>query len=117
LTARTDPIAPLQWILKPTAPPERGRYEIHLPSDTAIKRVFHATIAISPDGKRIVYAAKREGVRQLYLRDADRFASLPIQGTQGDTAYVFFSPDGQNIGFFDIPERKLKKVSVTCLVH
>lgn len=51
-------------------------------------------IAISPDGRRVVYGANR----QLHLRPLDADESTPIANTE-DAAAPFFSPDGQSIGF------------------
>jgi hypothetical protein len=51
-------------------------------------------IAISPDGRRIVYGANR----QLHLRPLDAAEPTAIAGSE-DGATPFFSPDGQSIGF------------------
>jgi serine/threonine-protein kinase len=64
---------------------------------------------VSPDGRKLAYAVRVRGVRQLYIRDLDRFESRPIAGTEG--AYSpFFSPDGQSVGFFTA--NALKKVAL-----
>jgi serine/threonine-protein kinase len=69
------------------------------------------SIAISPDGKYLVYVGVDTlGTRRLYLRDRmNDFEATPIRGTEGAT-YPFFRPDGQWIGFF--AEDKLRKVSI-----
>jgi serine/threonine protein kinase len=55
--------------------------------------------AVSPDGRKIVYATQTlRGVSQLYLRDLEEIESTPISGTEGGYN-PFFSPDGQWIGF------------------
>jgi serine/threonine-protein kinase len=66
-------------------------------------------LALSPEGRRIVYVADRAGTSQLYVRNMDSFDSTPIPGTMG-AASPFFSPDGQWVGFF--ADGKLKKVSL-----
>jgi serine/threonine-protein kinase len=67
------------------------------------------SIAISPDGSRIVYVANLGGTPRLVVRDLDRFQSRTIPGTDG--AYgPFFAPDGQSVGFFS--RNTLKKVSL-----
>ena len=68
------------------------------------------SLAISPDGRRIVYVAVREIERQLYVRDVDGFDALPLAGTDG-ADQPFFSPDGEWLGFF--ANGKLKKVRLT----
>jgi serine/threonine-protein kinase len=67
------------------------------------------TLAISPDGSRIVYAAATGDTMQLYLRTLDDFASRPIAGTEGGFA-PFFSPDSQSVGFFT--RSKLRTISL-----
>jgi Tol biopolymer transport system component len=62
-------------------------------------------IAVSPDGRKIVYFAES----QLYLRYLHELLPTPIAGTEG-ASYVFFSPDGESVAFFT--PGKLKKVSL-----
>jgi serine/threonine-protein kinase len=70
----------------------------------------NTTVAISPDGRRLVYAARGpHGEQQLAVRLLDQTQPTLIPGTEGGFD-PFFSPDGQWIGFF--AENKLKKVSV-----
>ncbi|MCG8607474.1 protein kinase, partial [bacterium] len=55
--------------------------------------------AISPDGRKIVFAAQNpRGVSQLYLRNLEEIEPTAISGTEGGHD-PFFSPDGQWIGF------------------
>jgi eukaryotic-like serine/threonine-protein kinase len=56
-------------------------------------------IAISPDGKRVVYSAQRGGATQIYARRLDSFEATPLDGTENGVA-PFFSADGQWIAFF-----------------
>ena len=56
---------------------------------------FTDTLAISPDGTKLVYGANR----QLYLKWLSQTESQPIPGTQ-DAYSPFFSPDGEWIGFY-----------------
>ncbi|HTL46040.1 MAG TPA: protein kinase [Vicinamibacterales bacterium] len=66
-------------------------------------------LALSPDGRSVVYVAQRQGVQQLFRRTLDQVDPLPIAGTEGGEC-PFFSPDGQWIGFFG--DGALKKVPV-----
>jgi serine/threonine-protein kinase len=66
-------------------------------------------LAISADAKRLVFAARREDMIQLYLRSLDSPDVVEIPGTVG-AAMPFFSPDGTWIAFF--VGGKLKKVAV-----
>jgi serine/threonine-protein kinase len=67
-------------------------------------------MALSPDGSKLVYAATKDGVAQLYLRARNQMTTIPIRDTQ-DARHPFFSPDGEWIGFFTNTE--LKKVPVS----
>ena len=65
-------------------------------------------VALSADGRRLVYTAAVNSTTSLYLRVLDRLDSTPLPGTEG-AAGPFFSPDGNSVGFF--AGRKLKRVS------
>jgi len=55
-------------------------------------------IAISPDGRQIVFVGPGQGSSQLWLRRLDQLTSTPIAGTDGGYS-PFFSPDGRQVGF------------------
>ena len=57
------------------------------------------SLAISRDGRYLVYVVERGETRSLKLRALDQFESRPIAGTEGAFA-PFFSPNGEWIGFF-----------------
>jgi serine/threonine-protein kinase len=80
----------------PAEPPQILHVSVRLPPDQRIVAAGNdlVRIAISPDGKRIVYGANR----QLHLRPLDAAESTPIANSEEGTA-PFFSPDGQSIGF------------------
>jgi Tol biopolymer transport system component len=68
------------------------------------------TVAISPDGTRIVFLTRGAGGRQmLATRLLNQPKATPMSGTEAGTA-PFFSPDGQWVGF--VADGKLKKVAV-----
>jgi serine/threonine protein kinase/Tol biopolymer transport system component len=59
-----------------------------------------ANPAISPDGRRIAYPARRPGgPAMLWVRDLDSFVAQPLNGTEG-ADQPFWSPDSKNLGFF-----------------
>jgi len=67
-------------------------------------------VAISPDGRRIVFLTRNTERFQLYVRALDQLEAQPLQGL-GQARGPFMSPDGNWIGFFDEPD-VLRKVAV-----
>jgi serine/threonine protein kinase/Tol biopolymer transport system component len=96
------------WNLKPSFLPE-PRQVTRFPLD-ADGITPMTGMAISRDGSRLVYAATKDGIQQLFLRARNQMTATPIQDTN-DASYPFFSPDGNWIGFFTGSE--LKKVSLS----
>jgi serine/threonine-protein kinase len=69
--------------------------------------------AISPDGTRVVYAARREdGVEALFLQSADELEPRLIAGTEYGRG-PFFAPDGLSLGFVGGSDDKLYRLSLT----
>ena len=97
------------WNLKPSAPAQIYRYEVPLPG----YRIFNLgpwnVLAISPDGTKLVYAMNN----QLHLYLMETGEHRPISGANGEIGNIFFSPDGQWVGFWAIRERMLKKIAIT----
>jgi serine/threonine protein kinase/Tol biopolymer transport system component len=87
------------WTTLGPRAPEAGSLSItrfvFQPPPTAL--LGAGSIALSPDGTRLIYAA-RDGAG-LYSRRLDQLEVEPQAGTEGGTL-PFFSPDGQSIGFF-----------------
>ncbi|HEX6406833.1 MAG TPA: protein kinase [Gemmatimonadales bacterium] len=55
-------------------------------------------LALSPNGRTLVYSGPADGGNRLWLRRLDQLDGTPIVGTEGASSPVF-SPDGQRIGF------------------
>jgi len=96
-------------LVQPTQYPARdvSRFAINLTVATLAED--RSVVAISPDGKRLVYVATTGDSSQLYLRAMDQLESKPIAGTEGGRL-PFFSPDSQWVGFF--AEGKIRKASL-----
>ena len=93
------------------------RLEIRLPNAGPLVQAWsmplgtgQPSLAISPDGSRLVYVLENEGVTRLYLRGLDQLNATPVPNTEGAFG-PFFSPNGRWIGFFS--DNKLKKVAVS----
>ena len=56
-------------------------------------------VAISPDSRTVVFAGSEGGGRRLYRRRFDSAEISAISGTE-DAEAPFFSPDGDQVGFF-----------------
>ena len=83
---------------------------IALPQGQSVSVQQTAALAISSDGRRVVYRGSGTNGQQLYLRDLDSFRTTRIPDTQGAES-PFFSPDGQWVAF--TAQGKLKKVALT----
>jgi eukaryotic-like serine/threonine-protein kinase len=68
-----------------------------------------ASLAISPDGLKIVSAGTSEDQSQLWLRSLDSPVPRALAGTDG-ASLPFWSPDNRSIGFF--ADAQLKKVNL-----
>jgi len=98
---------------------ETSAWTIPLPEDMRIRMPgpggkfdYSRLLAISSDGRKIVFAAapEPEGEVRLYLRDRQSTEVGPIAGTEGGRG-PFFSPDGRWLAFFS--GTRLLKVSLS----
>jgi len=82
----------LRYLRQPPSPETR--------LDIAIRPSFQpSSVAISPDGRLIVFAAGGEGGSRLWLRSLASASEEPLEGTEG-ASYPFWSPDSRSLGFF-----------------
>ena len=73
-------------------------------------RPTRTAIALSPDGKTLVFGAIWGGRQQLYARAMDQLSATLMAGTSGGYN-PFFSPDGQWVGFGS--DGELRKVPLS----
>ena len=93
--------AGLTWLLMSSSTPTTGavtRSVVPLAPAEELALRWTSSVAISPDGRSVVYVGNRDGARELYLRRLDELEAEPIEGTKG-ARMPFFSPDGQWVGF------------------
>lgn len=70
---------------------------------------YSMRLALSHDGRRLAYVSEAiDRTPLIYLRQLGSATTSPVAGTEGATG-VFFSPDGEQLGFF--AGGKLKKIS------
>jgi eukaryotic-like serine/threonine-protein kinase len=99
-----------------TLAPDLIQFAIELPENMAFgapgrgyRANFAPQLAISPDGRHVVFVAGAQSAFQLWLRPFASAKARPIEGTEGG-AFPFWSPDSQFIAFF--AGAKLKKVAI-----
>jgi serine/threonine-protein kinase len=85
------------------------RFTIPLPTDSAIVS-YRPTLALSPDGRNLVFVAKQGDTVWLFRRSLDTMTTERIEGTE-EAYEPFISPDGRWIGFF--ANARLKRVAMT----
>ena len=116
ITATAGMLLTLFIALRPASAPATGdvvRFSILPPDKTLFTGQSAATVgvpqlAISPDGRAIVFAAAAPGARPtLWLRSLDAVTAHSLPGTEGAES-PFWSPDHRWIGYF--ADGKLKKI-------
>ncbi|MBX7184906.1 MAG: protein kinase, partial [Vicinamibacteria bacterium] len=105
----------LAWLRRsggaPIAAAPIARLTLTIPADQTLEIVAGARpLAIAPDGRRVAYAALKNGSTGLYVRAVDAFEPVALEGTEG-AGFPFFSPDGQSIAFF--ADGMLKRVAIS----
>ena len=92
------------WALRAVPPPAEMRLAIETPP-----AMDSTSVAISPDGDKVVFEAISEGRPRLWLRSLSSSTARPLARTE--EAYLpFWSPDGRSVGFF--AAGKLKRIDL-----
>ena len=99
----------ITWNFRHSEVREPIRFSFTLPEGQSFTNTGRPIVAISPDGKSIVYVANQ----QLYLRAINEVGLRAIRGTDQTVTTPFFSPDGRWIAFYSLRDGKLKKVGVS----
>ena len=95
----------LVMVLKPwgegrVSPQQAERFVLTFPQHCALD-LRSDGLAISPDGRRLAFIVRQDTASQIYLRDIDSFDARPLTSASGLIIRgLFFSPDGQQLGFF-----------------
>jgi eukaryotic-like serine/threonine-protein kinase len=106
MTARPRLSAPLA----PPAPVVRFTLPVEPVPTTDFGAYLDSRLAISRDGHRLAYVSRRvtDKIPAIFVRQLESPLTTLVDGTEGATG-VFFSPDGEQLGFF--AEGKMKRVA------
>ena len=74
------------------------KYDVMPIGKSALRLDSRPAVAVSPDGRNIVFAAIENGITKLYLRRRDDVEARALPGTEGATEPAF-SPDGRWLAF------------------
>ena len=80
----------------PQSPAPVARFPILLTAEEEFLFTGRPIVALSPAGTHVVYTANNG----LSLRPVDKLQSTPMLGTEAEARSPFFSPDGQQVGFW-----------------
>jgi serine/threonine-protein kinase len=98
------------WAVRPRpTPPIVTRFPVTLPDGQQLTSASDLSVALSPDGSKLVYIANRG----LYLRSMSDLEAQPIRGTNVNPRRVMFSPDGASLAYFSIEDRSFKRVAIS----
>ena len=101
--------ASVMWVLQPrVAATPVVRFQVSVPDSTPLEILPGGGVALSPDGRTLLYVSSKPRVIMRRYRDVLGFEAVP---DTEDGRAPFFSPDGAWIGFF--AGVQLRKVPVT----
>jgi len=100
------------WAHKP-APAEVTRTVVRLPAGEEFRGAEFPDFAISPDGRRLVFATRpsTQTAPTLYLREIGRFEPRALPDA-GSGQQPVFSPDGESVAFVTVPQPSIVKMSL-----
>ena len=92
------------WVFRPTEPGVLNRFEAPVPENVTP----YDDVSVSPDGRKLVFAAT--GQDGLWIRDFDALEWRRLPGTEGGST-PFWSPDSRYLGF--IVDNTVRKIDTT----
>jgi serine/threonine-protein kinase len=95
------------WYSKPVAEPRVVRAIHTLPAGRTFRGFGRQVLAVSPDGRHVVY----NGTGGLYVRSIDAIGDRLIPGTEGAILGMVFSPDGQSLAFHQ--DEQIRRIALT----
>jgi serine/threonine-protein kinase len=103
------------WGWARSLPREVSRFYLSLPGDSGLAPRYGPSVALSPDGTKLVYVGPGEdGGYALWLKETGQLHPRLLQGTDG-AFQPFFSPDGERIGFIAAHDGAARAVMITAV--
>ncbi len=98
-------------VLRPAVEQPVLQLEITAPEGASLGHWAYGLLAISPDGRRLVFfATGKDGKRMLWMRSLDTNSATPLAGSENAAGQPFWSPDSRWVAF--AADGKLQKVNV-----
>jgi eukaryotic-like serine/threonine-protein kinase len=94
----------VMWVIRARPAAPEVRLEVTTPPSSD-----PVSLAVSPDGERIVFSAGTEDDSRLWVRALDSVSTKTLTGTRG-ARFPFWSPDSRSVAFF--ADGKLKRIDV-----
>ena len=95
-------LAAMAWSVRPDTPiPARqvSRFELPLPEGEWFAHYHRHALALSPDGTKLAFVARRRGSKSLIsIRSFDRWEAITVPDDER-VKQPFFSSDGKRLGF------------------
>jgi eukaryotic-like serine/threonine-protein kinase len=102
-------VVPLTTTIKPETPAIVTRFPIVIPDTFRFRNDARNELAISPDGRNIVFEANQ----QLFVRAMGDTEPKLLQASAQNIAGPTFSPDGRWVAYLSRAENKIKKTAIT----
>jgi hypothetical protein len=97
------------WQFRTPEAPRVTRLIIAHDGPEPVARDQTSNVAITPDGRRVVYLAGPQGSNRIYVRSLDSLVFAPVATGDGNVFELSTSPDGQWVGF-TVPGQALRKI-------
>ncbi len=92
--------AVIGW-LRPANGPALATYDVGLPDSAKVEVDAWGALSVSPDGRFVVYVARRGAANELWYRSLVDSVSRPIAGT-ADVVRPSVSPNGEQVAFLTL---------------